>query len=87
MSPHEHAAGSGFTITALELSAAAAAAMGFETTSHAALERKPSYNWLESLPPFYCINVYMLDLFSSGLVTFRNAGNGDITADPATHEC
>jgi hypothetical protein len=33
VSPHEHAAGSGFTITALELSAAAAAAaMGFETT-------------------------------------------------------
>lgn len=58
MSPHEHAAGSGFTITALELSAAAAAAaMGFETIPHAALERKPSYNWLESLPPFYCINV------------------------------
>jgi hypothetical protein len=87
VSPHEHAAGPGFTITALELSAAAAAAMGFETTPHAALERKPSYNWLESLPPFYCINVYMLDLFSSGLVTFRNAGNGDITAHPATHEC
>jgi hypothetical protein len=29
----------------------------------------------------------MHDLFSSGLVTFRNAGNGDITAHPATHEC
>jgi hypothetical protein len=80
MSPHDHAAGFGFTITALELSAAAAAAaMGFETTPRDGLERKPSYNWLESLPPYYCINVYMLDLFSSGLVTFRNAGNGDIT--------
>jgi hypothetical protein len=88
VSPHEHAADSGFTITALELSAAAAAAaMGFETTPHDGLERKPSYNWLESLPPYYCINVYMLDLFSSGLVTFCNAGNGDITAHLATHEC
>jgi hypothetical protein len=76
--PHKHAAGSGFTITTLELSAAAAA-MGFESTPHDGLERKPSYNWLESLPPYYCINVYMLDLFSLGLVTFRNAGNGDIT--------
>ncbi len=86
MFPNEHAAGSGFTRTALEHSGATAA-MGFETTPHAALERKPSYKWLESLPPYYCINVYMLDLFSSGLVTFCNAGNGDITAHPATHEC
>ncbi len=75
MFPNEHAAGSGFTRTALEHSGATAA-MGFETTPHAALERKPSYNWLESLPPTIASMYICLICFPQDLLHFAMQGMG-----------